>query len=486
MGMELNRDRGKKGIKVLSDFSGIILFVLCIFRGIQITSFLSMIVFIVFIINSVVIEKDRFLLKYIYKTVGILTFILGVFVCDSIPLWLGEIRETTFYSGAFNLIAFYFWLFLTILRLMDYRMSKMIWQKKKCTVRLGSFNLTNFLFRNGRVIIFVFGMCLFASVATHPIFGESFVNRFEYSQQYVSRLLNVVRGYPILLSVLVIAPMVNKDKVTLGEIVKNIIVPYIPYILFLIWTGNKFGAFWELIYYLIIPFLAFTSISRRTIKTIVKYTLIIVIALTALLIGYYILNGMNISLAMYTIGERIACQGELWWKTIAIVDDGSYRIGEMGNEINNIIQSIATEGQSHHYGVYNLMRILGNPAVVTAYESINTRFSASGIELPFYFIRYFSFIVVPLLTCPFLSWFTNEYISAVKDRRFFAAISSAKLLQLTVAAFSQGDFYAFTSTTSILFMMIFIISVLYSRSAVSHRGKLSNSGLEGLKVYGIK
>ena len=103
------------------------------------------------------------------------------------------------------------------------------------------------------------------------------------------------------------------------------------------------------------------------------------------------------------------------------------------------------------------MDLLGNPAVVELYRAQNTRFSASGIELPFYFFGYFSFIIVPLITTPMVVGITNIYVKAIKNGYFFLAISSLKILYVLISSISQGDWYAFTSTSTVFFIIIFIM-----------------------------
>lgn len=449
---------GNNSIEVLSKITGLILFICMLFRSEQVTCLISAISFIFYILNSIFFEKENLFLKYLHIFLSTLFFLTGVFVCDNSRLWLGEIGETTFYCGAFNILAFYYWLFYSFLKLID-PFFIILTKRSHSEITFGIISLTKFAYRYGPLIVFITGSLLFLTVIQKPIFYGDYVNRLDYALHNVGRFVNNFRVFPALFITLIIPLFLNSElKVNLINIIKFIVIPYIPYILFLIWTGNKYGAFIELVYLFVIPFFSMQKLNIKIIKKIFKIGLFVCIPLVALLFLYYILNGSTFKSALDQIGIRIACQGELWWKLIASTKYNGFSFDLFMQEFSNIINSIVTEASVKDYGIYHLMKILGSPAVVEYYGTLGTRFTAAGIELPFYCMGYSSFLIIPILYCPFISYITNVYINSVCEKRIIASIASARLLQIALSAMQQGDWYMYFSTIPLCFAFLLIMS----------------------------
>lgn len=449
---------GLRSLKILSKIAGLVLFACVLLRNQQITCIISAITFIFYVFNSIVIEKDKLMLKYLHIFLSTLFFLIGVFVCDNGKLWLGEINSTTFYCGAFNILAFYYWIFYSFLGFVDPFFTKLT-QKTHLGIGFGNISLTNRIYRYGSLIVFITGLLLFLSVIRNPSFGGNYVNRLDYALNNVGRFVNIFRVFPALFSVLLIPRFLNKEKkVNWINILKLIVIPYIPYILFLIWTGNKYGAFVELVYLFVIPFFSNRKLNMDIIKKIFKIALIVCVPLIVVLFLYYILTGSTFKSAINLIGIRIACQGELWWKLIALTKYNGFNIDLITEELARIGNSILTEASVKNYGIYHLMDILGAPAVVSYYETLGTRFTAAGIELPFYCMGYLSFVIIPLLYCPFIAYITNVYINSVKEKRVVASITSARLLQISLSAMQQGDWYMYFSAIPLCFTILLILS----------------------------
>ena len=452
----------KENCSFFSYIIGIALFVCALLCKERITSYISAICFGFYIWHSIIINRNRFFLKYINILIIAVEFLIGVFVCDNTTTWLGEINATTFYCGAFSLLTFYYWILFTLLSFIDPFYAKCT---KRCKVTVNYLphrnSISDTIYNYTPNIVFISGVILFVSVAKNPSFLMHTENRFEYSQLYISRFVNIFRIFPTLFISLYASMILNKRIVINKTNIVKILVSLSPYILFLIWSGNKFGAFSELFLVFVIPIFAFVELKKEVLGKIIKALLCVILFLVFFLFLYYTLNGDSLVDAYEKIKIRIACQGELWWKMIALTDDGYSRIEEVGQEINNILMSIKTEGQSKDYGVYHLMKLLGNPGTIQSYSTINTRFTSSGIELPFYYFRYVAFIIMPLLICPLIAWINNLYINAVKEERCLASIGSARILLIVSGAITQGDWYVFFSLIPMCcFLGVFISQVL--------------------------
>lgn len=456
--LKLNR-----GLKITSKFAGLLLIICAVFRQYRVSSFIALCFFALYILNSIIVEKDRLFLKYLPVTFSALFFLVGTFICDNVNVWLGEINKTTYYVGAFNLLAVYYWALFTFLGIFDKKASGAT-KRKHTEIKVGATSITQNIYKYSPRLVFVMGSLLFLLVMKTPIFGGEFVNRFEYAQQNIGKVVNALRVFPTIMIPLLIEPYINKKKtVSFSNICKSVIVPYIPYILFLIWTGNKYGAFIEIIYLAVIPIISFVSINKKVIKNLLKYTPIFLFGLIFLLVLYYYLAGNDFITTLQKIGIRIACQGELWWKSVALTDYHGVDMARINEELSFTLSSIKEEGISRNYGIYRLMKLLGAPAVVKLYMTQGTRFTAAGIELPFYSMGYLAFIIMPIIYAIIMTYFINVYANATREGRFVASVGSARLILVTLSAITQGDWYVYFSLIPMFFFGGLVLSQYISK-----------------------
>ena len=436
-------------------FLGIILLFCTFFRMYYITMYISAVSLFVYVLVIMLVFKDKFLIKYLWQFIAAIFLLIGVFCCDCYKVWLAEIDSITYYCGAFDIISLYFWIYFFILRKVDYVLV-MKTKRKLTNVKIGQISISRFLLKYGKVIVLLFNLGLFLSVIKHPFFIYSVTNRFEYSLTYISRWQNLLRIFPPILTPLLIIPIINKKIFSFTDIIKEIIIPCLPYLLFLIWTGNKYGAYVELIVFILVPFVALKQIKINS-KLIFKYGSIFLVVILVFLFLYYQLQGLTLFQSFYQIYLRVACQGELWWKTVATVNNNGTNINEFGKEIIYQFRAVITEAEVKKYGVYHLMNLLGRMSIVEQYGTIGTRYAASGMELPFYCFGFWA-LLRPLLICPIEAWINNMYINAIREKRVFTAIISARVILLLRVAISQGDWYAFFSLVPFGFvcMLIFI------------------------------
>ena len=449
-----------KNIRIYEWLIGSVLLICVLFKEYRFTLFITAISVLTYICMIVFAFKDKLLFKYLGTFISTAFLLVGVFVCDALNVWLSEIDTTTYYCGAFNIIALYYWIFFFVLRRIDPYFEKNT-KRRLTDVKLGTLSITKNLITCGNIIIFVLGLGLFLSVAAHPFFIYGVTNRFEYAQTYISRWQNLLRVFPPILVPLVLIPVINDKRLRTSGFIKTIIVPYIPYFLFLIWTGNKYGAYVELIVFILAPLIVSGRIKIKT-KTILKYGILVLFVILAFLFLYYHLQGLDFSNALYQVYLRVACQGELWWKAVKTVGLYGPNVNEFRNELQFQWEAIITEASEKKYGVYHLMDLMGRPSIVQQYGTIGTRFAASGMELPFYCFGYFA-LFRPLLVCPIIAWINNMYINAIKEKRVFSAIISARIIMLFTSALSQGDWYAFFSLVPFMFVCMLIVIELWKR-----------------------
>ena len=133
-------------MKITSKFAGIMLFICALFRHYRVSSYIALIVFILYIVNSIVLEKDRLFYKVSSCNFISPLFLVGTFVCDNMRLWLGEMNETTYYVGAFNLLAVYYWILFSSLGFFEKRFY-VLTSRKNAVLKVGSNSITGMMYK---------------------------------------------------------------------------------------------------------------------------------------------------------------------------------------------------------------------------------------------------------------------------------------------------------------------------------------------------
>ena len=455
---------------------GIILFACLLFRDNTATCYISATALLLHVIFNLLCG-DLFYIKYLWWFIASAFLVIGAFACEVASLWLAEIASLTHYNGSFNVIAFYYYVFFTILRLVDPYFNRKT-KFNRTIIKWNYGSLTSAMVKYGGFLVFSIGAVLFLSVATHPFFQYGVENRFEYAQTFISRWQNILRTFPPLLAPLTIIPFVSNYKINFHNIVRHVVIPYMPFLLFLIWTGNKYGAYIELLCIIMVPFL---FLHKTNVRSGLQYGSIMFIVIVGLLLLYYHLKGLSLYESLYQIALRIAVQAELWWKTISNVNIHGSSFSEFGKEMTYQFDAIISEGASKQYGVYHLMTLLADQSIAGRYSLIGTRYSATGMELAFYCFGFGGFLL-PIIVCPIIAWVNNLYINSIMERRPLCALVTARIIMLILPAMAQGDFYSFFSTVQLMFVILFIAIGFWN--ATHARRKRVKSLEQLIKSYG--
>lgn len=439
---------------------GILLFMNILLSDMKVVSVLSPFVLITYWVYITIVLKDNLLLKYIYITLNMSVFLITLMILEFNHIWLGELQEYSYYTGSICTFCFYMWLLYTMIHLVDN-----FWERntKAGCIKLMLSNRmsSNWIIEHMPVIVFCINGLLFLSVINKPFFAVGAEVRQLYSKKYMSHILNVIKLLPSLCMGVLLIPQIKKYEdniISLKQLMIRILIPYIPYILFLTWTGSKFGELWELFCLLLIPIVCIINVKKINIRKWIKNGFCLFIVMMIFLLVYYHLLGKDLSQSMAAIIARLVCESELWWKTFGHVKSYGISIHEFESGLTYLGNSILTEGGSKNFGVYHLMNLFGSPSVVAYYKTIYIRFTAAGFELPFLYFGYLGLVLISFLYANMYSLFVNIYVNAVKERRLLGCMASARLYQVMCTAVTQGDWWSFTSLISIVCIVIIFIT----------------------------
>lgn len=242
---------------------GFAFFVLAVLNRYKICGILSFVLFTFYLIIYSLYHK-RILMKYMFLLFGIVFYFVGNAICVFFKVYLVELGVTTYYNGSLSVFAFCYWIYLTLLSILDFKLAPLCYKNfNSANYKISkTLTLNGICIKYGRQIVFILSLILFIFVLQKPAFLNDY-NRFEYAKRSLPGLLFKVRTIPILLAPIVVVSVLEDKKLkNIKQKIINILLIYFPYMLFALWIGNKFGIFWQLFYSIAIPFSIYTNLER--------------------------------------------------------------------------------------------------------------------------------------------------------------------------------------------------------------------------------
>ncbi len=443
---------------------GFAFLVLALLNTFKLSGILSFILFTIYLIIYC-LQYKRLLMKYMFLLFGIVFYFIGNAICVFFEVYLVELGTTTYYNGSLSVFVFCYWIYLTLLSVFDWKFAPLCY-KSSTQINYkfsGSLSLNGFWTKYGRPFVFILGLLMLISVFQSPAFLLNY-NRFEYAKNNMSGFLYKIRTIPILLVPIIVASVIEDNKLRSAKSrILNIFVVYLPYILFALWIGNKFGIFWQLFYSLAIAFTIYINVEGIKNITLIRYVAVSTLGLSLLMLVFYIVRGNGIDAIIEKLFRRFSAQGEIWWTIFSDKENKIKGISGFIDEINDIIISITTKGRVKQYGVYKIMKLYGAPTYIERYFAIDMRFSAMGFELSYCFWGILSFLIFPLITVPPYVLIVNFYINAVVRKDFIEAFALLRVLFVYDCGVCQGDWYRFASKLDILIILLLLFSILVRR-----------------------
>lgn len=451
----------KKDQTLITLIFGFAFFVLALLSSFRISGILSFVLFTIYLIIYS-LQHKRLLMKYMLLLFGIVFYFIGNAICVFFKVYLVELGTTTYYNGSLSAFAFIYWVYLTLLSIFDWKLAPLCYKKStQFNYKISkSLSLNSICVKYGRYFIFLLGLFMWISVFRNPAFLLNY-NRFKYAMSNLPEFLYKIRTIPILLAPIVVVSVIEDNGLrTFKARLFNIFIVYLPYVLFALWIGNKFGIFWQLFYSLAIAFTIYINLEKIKNISLIKYVVTSMLGLCLLILIFYIARGNGIDAIIEKLFRRFSAQGEIWWAIFS--DNGNKIKGISGfvDEINDIAISITTKGAVKQYGVYKIMKLYGDPSYISNYLAIDMRFSAMGFELSYCFWGLLSFLIFPLVTIPIYVFIINFYINSVVRKDFIEAFCLLRILIVYDTGVCQGDWYRFTSKLDILIISLLIFSIL--------------------------
>lgn len=414
----------------------------------------------ILIILAFYYKYPNFLIRYIMLFFMAIGNLVGVLICEHSSIWLSELSIYAGYVGSFPLLFCGWFLLIATVWMLDIRFKLVMLNQSYeiCKFKVGSqsLRLCQFL----AVLCFIIVLFSLADVAWRPAFLEH-IDRFVYKERYISRTLEIMIN-----SIYAILPLL------FSMIVKKIgrvwfCLNYLTAILFslcLFCIGEKFGGFWCLaVYVCVISSIYTKSLSVEALHIRIKrigmvFFMPLTIVLALHLSLTYSVGGERLvtSYLPSFLSQRIAQQGQLWWRTYALDKNNDMRISELGDETRVYFQNDKQKEFEYKHAIYKIMRFTTPEDIFSRKISRGSRYSTSTFASMFYYFKRVGVILWGIIGGILFWGLMYLFMTAAGNLYVVESILASKLLLMSYAVLAMSEFNVLLQDKPIFYFFIII------------------------------
>lgn len=443
---------GKKSLfafscqRILIDIPFGIVFILCtVFSKIYVLSYVAFIAFGSYLFY-LVLFKQEFIIKYLAILFAALVSVIGTGIVEVVPrLYLPELQCESGFVGSLPLLIFSYWVLLVVLLNYDAVYGVEIRRFEINMNNKGNVQLLTVI--TGFVLLLF--MLLFSRVATHPAFLLG-IDRFVYASVYgVSGILSIIDHISAVLLVFPMLLIIYGNKV-LGSL--TILI----YILYYLWTGNKFGPFLTL---MCVFFLVFYKDILKQGKRYLRKTIVLACILGGIIFLYaviFTISNSNYDSFSYIL-QRGAQQGQLWWKTYDLCE-GIPHPAEFGTEFSALMHNsgAVTESVGASNGIYRIMYLCAPQYMVDAKLATGSRYTEAGYASAYYYFGALGAILFSVIFGLIFALMMNSFLKALNNKDYIKAMIILRFFLIgrgSLSLFIFLDYFDVISLISYLYLI---------------------------------
>lgn len=421
-----------------------------IFSRFKVFSIISLIGFLIFLLN-IIKEDALFYIKYFYIVFVVLATIFACFVIEFGNFFLLEVREFAKYTGSLPLLILSYFTLIVTINYLDKKYNKKT--VKKSFVLSDKSEQLSFRYISIFTLLLIF-LC-FIKVLPHPSFVIG-LERADYAIQY--GLSGIFGKMSQNIPRLIIFPFV----LTIGGKGKDRFIGLsclILSILYYLWVGNKFGAFFEMMCIFLIvlaDYLVVRFSTRKIISFISKIAIAFVILIcVTLLIQSFTYNGT----IMTYFSSRIAAEGQVWWRVFDL-STGKFHLNEILDELQSFKLGTkdVRESLNAHYGIYKMMYYIAPESYVSSLISAGYRYTEAGFAIMFYYFSYMGPLIYAIIMGIYFTFITNRLFIAINKRQVLRVYLYIRLWLYGTTSFSMFIFSPFFTPMSVAIYVYLLLT----------------------------
>lgn len=418
---------------------------------------ISVITFLAFLGFCVFIDS-RIAFKYLAYLFAVVANIVGVFVVEYTPLYLGELRAFTHFAGSLPLLVASRWLFLVVIIALDSK-----WGIER-DLKLQSANCKErslFFLNSISIAVLIVVIIAFAHVAPHPSFTYG-MDRFDYDAAYLQGVwgrIDALLGYAIIVPLL--AMRSGKREIGFASVA--------IYAIYLFWTGTKFGDFFNILCLISLVFYKeVNSISIGKLRVAVLALISVFLLIISITVVAYSFTSNTKSTEF--LNTRLAQQGQLWWSTYARYGCEPH-VSDFSEEIKALGKSTSPyDNIGSLNGIYGVMYRNVPTEVVNGKLASGSRYSEAGYASSLYYFGPMGPLLFSvLLGC--VAWaFQNGLVCSLLERKVVASILLNRFTSITQVALSMFLFSDYITSDSLFcFAYLFITWLMHLHGRIKPR-----------------
>ena len=451
MGQRLLQRFSKDEKSSLVLISAAFLFVATALEGITQCTWITLISFLSIPLMIAFFEPAH-VLKYLFLYYLIVSNVLGVFAIETFSFKLTELGLRTHYAGSLPLICIYNAVVLLVLYYVDP-------QSDRCQKSESGRDADRVLFLLALVGALAVALVLLLLTIGNP-FYELGVDRFGYRNYGLPQLLQVKFLDWTMYLVPVIAAgyfLGIKGPLHLFLVVYSVSA-------FLI--GNKFGFFLTLGQLLLLCFYPkYSKFDKRKLRIF----FMMVFALSAAALGvvflYNYLNyGFSFSNNLSYLFQRLAQQGQLWWRTFDLEHGALPHVNEFGDELASYFTFDKPDPSLGTYGIYKVMlNDVSNRKLFYTKVASGSRYALSTPAMMYYYFGMVGMLVFGSLFAWIFASHSNLLVKSADHGNVPETFVLTRFYLLALSVFAQSDFDSLFSFKSLALIAVYVAAAAVRR-----------------------
>lgn len=410
--------------QVVTALSGFALIICCLANDSKLSGVISVAVVAIYAVYAIRKQRDYFFL-YAALLFAVFANIIGCAVAEYFPVYLSEIRAYSSFCGSLPLLVLSRWAFLAVLL----HFGDCFGRKAPIQEWMGD-SASKVV---AMVVLAALLFMLVMTVRNPPSFVVG-MDRFAYASAFnnssVYRMLT--NAMPYLIFVIIAATRWGMKLLGWAGVVAWAII--------LVWTGTKFGGFFNLVCAFMIVYCDRLSCLREGAARVFSVLIIVVmaglIAVSAIVYGTY-----GTGTGADFLFARTAQQGQIWWATYEKAD-GAFRLDRVEGEILGAVNdggSIAGNKGSTH-GIYGMMYLNAPTDLVDGKLAQGSRYTEGGYAAMYYSGGLTGVLLFSLTMSGIFFFVIRGLGVALKRGRAIEVVMLARLFIVLQTALSMGTF----------------------------------------------
>lgn len=410
----------------------------------------------------------NFIIRYIMLFFMALGNLIGVLICEHSSLWLIEIGARAGLQGSFPLLLAGWTIFIFVVWMLDrkFHPNVDVLDKNFIKIKFGKYSID--LFQILIVFTFLFAITSFANVASNPAFLEH-IDRFVYRERYITRPLEVMTNSIYAMLPILLMMIVKRIHNSWHWLIYGTFLFYCTYLFF---VGEKFGGFW----YVIVDICIILSLYARKLPTetvrgwLWKLTKMFCILLLVVVVHFKLTYSIGaVDFVQNYLPQRIAQQGQLWWRTYALDKNNSIRIDEIGNETRTFFQVNNKYEKEYKHGIYKIMRFTTPDDIFQRKIISGSRYSSSTFASMFYYFKRAGVIIWAIIGGCLFWGIMYLLMYAVSHLYILETFLAAKLLVNCYPVIAMSELNVLFQFKFLLYFIIILV-LIFIRKYITNAG----------------